>query len=60
MARKIIAYEGVATGDGEIICGVGVAKGGVAKQVVPDLAEVIIDLLARSAESKQVGAARLS
>lgn len=59
MARKIIEYEAVATGDGEVICGVGVAKGGVAKQVVPDRAELIIDLRARSAESMRTAADRL-
>jgi glutamate carboxypeptidase len=50
MAEKLIAFENLTNADRSLVVGVGVAKGGYAKQVVPDRAEMILDLRAHTAD----------
>ena len=50
MAEKLIAFENLTNADRSLIIGAGIAKGGYAKQVVPDRAELVLDLRARTAD----------
>lgn len=59
MAHKIQEFEAITRPDRSLLVGVGVARGGVAKQVVPDRAELVLDLRAQTHELLDEGDRRI-
>lgn len=59
MAEKLIAFENITNKDRSLIVGAGIGKGGYAKQVVPDRAELLLDLRASTTELLEEGDRRI-
>lgn len=59
MAEKLIAFEQITNAERSLIVGAGIAKGGYAKQVVPDRAELLLDLRASTPELLDEGDRRI-